>query len=126
MGRKLNRIGRETKRAVIGTVGFTLLVIGVIAIPYPGPGWLIVFAALAILATEYAWAQRLLIFAKGKYDAWEDWVNQQGWPIQVVLWTLTAAVIVLTVWLVNGYGFINQWLDLGLDWVQSPIPLFRM
>lgn len=126
MGDKMGRVGREAKRAVIGTVGFTLLIIGIIAIPYPGPGWLIVFTALAILSTEFAWAQRLLIFAKGKYDRWELWVKQQGILIQIVFFVLTCLVIVLTIWLLNGYGFINQWLDLGQDWVTSPIPLFRM
>lgn len=126
MGSKLDRIGRETKRTVIGFVGGTMLLVGIVAIPYPGPGWLIVFASLAILSTEFTWAQRLLLFTKSKYDAWEDWVRQQGWPIQVLFWLLTALVVVVTIWLLNGYGFINQWLSLDQDWVQSPIPLFRM
>lgn len=126
MGDKIGRIGREARRAVIGTVGFTLLIIGIIAIPYPGPGWLIVFTALAILSTEFAWAQRLLVFAKSKYDRWESWVRQQGRLVQIIFFVLTCLVVVLTIWLLNGYGFINQWLGLGHDWVNSPIPLFRL
>lgn len=40
--------------------GFVLLVVGIIAIPLPGPGWLLVAAGLALLARDVAWADRLL------------------------------------------------------------------
>ena len=40
--------------------GFVLLAAGVLMLALPGPGWLTIFAGLAILATEFAWAQRLL------------------------------------------------------------------
>ena len=39
-------------------VGGILLVVGVLAIPGPGQGWALVFLALAILSTEFSWAQR--------------------------------------------------------------------
>ena len=34
----------------------------------PGPGWAIVFVGLAILATEFDWARRLLAYARERYD----------------------------------------------------------
>jgi uncharacterized protein (TIGR02611 family) len=40
---------------VIG--GFTLLAIGIALLVLPGPGWLIIAAALALLAVEFAWAR---------------------------------------------------------------------
>jgi uncharacterized protein (TIGR02611 family) len=40
--------------------GFALLPVGVLLIPLPGPGWLLIFVALAILAGEYVWARKLL------------------------------------------------------------------
>ena len=40
--------------------GFLLLVAGVVMIALPGPGWLTIFAALAILAGEFLWARKLL------------------------------------------------------------------
>ena len=46
-------------RIVIAVIGLTVLGIGILAIPYPGPGWAIVFVGLAILATEFDWARRL-------------------------------------------------------------------
>ena len=121
----MSKLKSGTKKTAVGIVGGLLLCVGVIAIPYPGPGWLIVFTALAILSTEFAWARRVLHYAKGKYDRWEDWVKNQGMPIRVALFVFTCLVVVLTIWLLNGYGFINQWLGLGQDWVTSPIPIFR-
>lgn len=41
-------------------VGFALLPIGVVMIALPGPGWLTIAAALAILAGEFVWARKLL------------------------------------------------------------------
>jgi len=40
--------------------GFTLLLAGVAMIALPGPGWLTIALALAILAGEYVWAKNLL------------------------------------------------------------------
>ena len=41
-------------------VGFALLPIGVLMLALPGPGWLTIAVALAILAGEFVWAQKLL------------------------------------------------------------------
>ena len=59
-------IGRNVKRIVVTIVGVLVVLIGIVLIPLPGPGWAIVFGGLAILATEYVWAQRLLAYAKRK------------------------------------------------------------
>ena len=40
--------------------GVALLVLGGVMLVTPGPGWLTIAAGLALLATEFAWAQRLL------------------------------------------------------------------
>lgn len=109
------------RRTAIAILGGAVLLVGIIAIPYPGPGWLIVFAGLGILATEFDWAKRLLAFARSKYDAWQAWLMQQPIHMKVFFWLLTSAVVVATIWLLNGYGLINQWLRLGLDWVESPL-----
>ena len=59
-------IGRNVKRIVVTIVGVLVVLIGIVLIPLPGPGWAIVFGGLAILATEYVWAQRLLAYSKRK------------------------------------------------------------
>lgn len=115
---------QHTKRVGIGILGGIVLVVGIIAIPYPGPGWLIVFAGLGILSTEFDWAKRLLDYARGKYDAWQDWLSAQATWVKVVFWLATFLVVVTTIWLLNGYGIIDAVLHLGLPWVHSPLPIF--
>jgi uncharacterized protein (TIGR02611 family) len=51
---------RSSKRAAISVVGFTLVGVGLVMLVTPGPGLLVVIAGLAVLATEFAWAQRSL------------------------------------------------------------------
>jgi len=59
-------IRKSGKRIAVSIVGFTVVIVGIILLPLPGPGWAIIFGGLAILATEYVWARRLLNFAKEK------------------------------------------------------------
>jgi uncharacterized protein (TIGR02611 family) len=40
--------------------GFGLLLIGIVMLALPGPGWLTIAAGLAMLAGEFRWARRLL------------------------------------------------------------------
>jgi uncharacterized protein (TIGR02611 family) len=53
------------KRVLVGVVGGLVTLVGVVALVAPGPGWLIIFTGLGILATEFAWAARALTHAKG-------------------------------------------------------------
>ena len=58
---KKTKAGRMFWRAVIGIVGGIITVLGAIALAAPGPGILIVIAGLGILATEFAWASRVVV-----------------------------------------------------------------
>src|SRR6218665_1190260 len=91
----------HTKKVLIGLAGGLVVLIGLILIPYPGPGWLIVFSGLAILATEFERAQRLLDMARRRYDAWASWLKQQHWTLQGLVLLGTGLVVVVTVWLLN-------------------------
>ena len=70
-------IGRNGKRIGITIAGFAVLLAGVVLLVLPGPGWLLIFAGLAILSTEYVWARRLLMKAKQKADQAKDAVLQR-------------------------------------------------
>ena len=52
------------KRSAVTILGAALLVLGVAMMVLPGPGILVIVAGLAVLATEYVWARRLLVRAK--------------------------------------------------------------
>jgi uncharacterized protein (TIGR02611 family) len=51
---------RAVRKLFIGVVGMTVLIIGILMIALPGPAFIIIPLGLAILATEYLWAQRWL------------------------------------------------------------------
>lgn len=56
------------KRFAVTILGFALLGLGGAMMVLPGPGILVIVAGLAVLATEYAWARRLLVRAKAKAE----------------------------------------------------------
>jgi hypothetical protein len=46
------------KRVAIEALGWILVVVGIAALILPGPGLLALFAGVALLATQYEWAER--------------------------------------------------------------------
>src|SRR5687768_12718700 len=111
----MQKVKRGIKRMAIGIAGSIVLIIGIIAIPYPGPGWLIVFAGLAILATEFSWAQRVLDFAKMRYDLWTDWLKRQSLTVRIAVLALTGLVVLVTLWLLNVFGLVSGWFLVSAD-----------
>ena len=61
---KLDLLPPAVRRIVVGVVGGTLLIFGLLLVITPGPAFVVVPVALAILATEFVWAKRYL--RKGK------------------------------------------------------------
>jgi uncharacterized protein (TIGR02611 family) len=112
-----------TYRIVVGFVGLAVLALGIVAIPYPGPGWAIVFVGLAILATEFEWARRLLKWTRERYDRFMDWFKSQGRWVQAFGFLLTAAVVVGTLWLLGAVSLAAGWLGIEQPWMKSPLGL---
>ncbi|KWX65855.1 TIGR02611 family protein [Mycobacterium sp. NAZ190054] len=108
-------------RIAVGVVGLLVLGVGILAIPYPGPGWAIVFLGLAILATEFEWAHRLLGFARERYDAVMAWFKRQGLWVQALGALFTFAVVVGTLWLLGALGFAAGLFGIEYSWLDSPI-----
>lgn len=59
-------IARSGKRIGVTLLGFLLLLAGGIMLITPGPGTVAIIAGLAILATEYTWAEIMLDKVKTK------------------------------------------------------------
>lgn len=72
------RTGRVALKIVVGLIGLVVVLIGIVLIPFPGPGWLIVLAGLAIWALEFTWAQRLLRFTRARLESWWHWLGRQN------------------------------------------------
>jgi len=58
--------------------GFTLLLIGIVMLVTPGPGWLVILLGLGLLAAEFVWARRLM-----------DRIKRQGERVRSVVWRST-------------------------------------
>jgi uncharacterized protein (TIGR02611 family) len=120
----MDKTKRQVKRIGVGILGGAITIIGILTVPAPGPGWLIVFAGLGILATEFTWAARLLDFVKGKYTAWQAWVKSQPMVIRVGIGILIAILVVSILYLMNCYGIIDDLFHLNQKWLHSPLPFF--
>ncbi len=57
---KMEGVPSFVRRAIVGVVGGTILLIGLAMIFLPGPAVVVIPIGLAILATEFAWARRYL------------------------------------------------------------------
>ena len=65
----MRAIGRNSKRVAATTVGAAVVVAGLALLVLPGPGIVVVVLGLAILGTEYAWAQAGLERTKKAADS---------------------------------------------------------
>jgi uncharacterized protein (TIGR02611 family) len=92
-------------------VGVTVLATGIAMLVLPGPGWIAIFLGLAILATEFAWAQTALHKAKmaaqkAKDRTLDPAVRRRNTIVAVVLGVLVgfAIIVYLTI-----FGFSLPW-----------------
>jgi uncharacterized protein (TIGR02611 family) len=68
-------IMQNGKRIAVTIVGGALLLLGLVFLVLPGPGIVLLLAGLAILASEYVWAQRALNYAKERAKRASDRVR---------------------------------------------------
>jgi uncharacterized protein (TIGR02611 family) len=106
-------------RIVVGIVGLVIVVLGLLMVPFPGPGWLVVFLGLGVWASEFEWAQRLLHRAKHALQAWGEWLRPQPWWVKVLALLITIAAVAAIFWLlflISGVPIffpdvIEEWLQ---------------
>jgi uncharacterized protein (TIGR02611 family) len=96
-------------RVVVAVIGFAIIVTGLALIPLPGPGWLIVFAGLAVLSTEFAWAERLLQFARNKVAGWTGWVIRQPLGVRATIGLVGLAFVAGAVFLYDAVVGFPSW-----------------
>jgi uncharacterized protein (TIGR02611 family) len=105
-------------RLLVGIGGGLVVAFGIVTIPLPGPGWLTVIAGLFVLATEFAWAERLLEHTRRHVSSWTEWLGRQ--PVVV-----RAGVAVLTAAFVFGVVVVTLHVMGVPHWVPGWVPLWR-
>lgn len=112
-------IRRSGKRIAVALIGGGMVIGGILLIPLPGPGWAIVFAGLAVLATEFVWAERLLGFAKKHAENAMDAVigekgARSGWAISAgIAACVGPAIVIVDRVTIFSLSFADQrwWMD---------------
>jgi uncharacterized protein (TIGR02611 family) len=64
---RLDELSPGMRRIVAGLLGGSVLLIGLVMIVLPGPAFIVIPLGLAILATEFFWARRILMKAQGLF-----------------------------------------------------------
>ncbi|MET7769767.1 TIGR02611 family protein [Nocardia sp. NPDC005366] len=108
-------------RAGVGFGGTAVLVVGIVAIPYPGPGWAIVFAGLGILATEFAWARRSLGRLREAYRRVMTWYTARGPALRALAAIATMSLVIATLWVLGTFGIVGGWIGVESEWLHSPL-----
>ena len=106
-------------RSVVAVVGAVIVVVGLIAVPAPGPGWLIVFLGIAVWASEFEWAQRLLGWGRARLQAWNVWLRSKPWWVGGLVGLATAATVAGVSWAYLAWRGAPRWLPDRVEaWLQ--------
>jgi uncharacterized protein (TIGR02611 family) len=71
--------GRLVWRLLIGFIGGGVAVFGAVLLIAPGPGVLVLLAGLGILATEFAWAGRIMMHTKQMANKAAERTGMKPW-----------------------------------------------
>lgn len=93
---KKTKAGHFLWRVIIGVAGGSVTVVGAIALVGPGPGLLIVLAGLGILASEFAWAARVMVHTRTYAQKAADKVGIPKWAqLAMVAGAAVISIIVI-------------------------------
>ncbi|MFB7916961.1 TIGR02611 family protein [Streptomyces sp. NPDC056061] len=92
-------------------VGLAVVVAGIIMLPLPGPGWLVIFGGMAIWATEFVWAQLVLRWTRRKVTeaaqrALDPKVRRRNVVLTVIGLVIIAVLVGVYVW---KFGITMPW-----------------
>lgn len=117
---RANPTTRLIYRAVIGIGGLAIVVLGVVLLPAPGPGWLIIFAGLGLWSTEFEWAQRLLDFARSHVRRWTKWLGTQPLWVKALVGVGCLALVLAAFYLMFLLTGIPTWIpSFAQDFLRS-------
>ncbi len=120
---RANPTSRRIYRIAVFVVGLVLLLGGLALVPLPGPGWLIVIAGIAIWASEFEQAARLLDFVKAKVRAWEQWLRPQPVWVKGLVGLATAAFVGCVLWALLVVSGVPGFLPTSMvTWLEGNVP----
>lgn len=107
-------------RSVVFTLGGILIIGGLAMVPLPGPGWPVVFIGLALVASEFEPAHRLLEFGRKHLRRWNAWLRTEPWWVKGAVGLGTFAFVAVVTWTMLRVGGMPTALPLDLRvWVAD-------
>ena len=100
-------VKQAAKRWSLIALGWTLLLVGIAALPLPGPGAMIILLAMIVLATQYEWAEQRL-------ERVREWALK-GAADSVRSWPRILVAVLGVLWLV-GFGVLWCVHPAAPDW----------
>ncbi|MFF4758146.1 TIGR02611 family protein [Streptomyces sp. NPDC001292] len=91
--------------------GLLVVIAGIVMLPLPGPGWVVIFGGMAIWATEFVWAQLVLRWTKRKVteaaqQALDPRVRRRNITLTVIGLVIVVALAGVYVW---RFGLVPPW-----------------
>ena len=111
--------GRLSLKIGIGVLGGLVVALGIVLIPFPGPGWAIVILGLAIWAVEFVWARHLLEFTKRHVLSWTHWVGRQSLPVRALIGVAGLIFVTAVVCVSVKLSFDVNLIDMVLGWFRG-------
>jgi uncharacterized protein (TIGR02611 family) len=96
---RASRAGRVLLKVVVGVVGALVVGLGIVLLPLPGPGWLVIFAGFGIWTIEFPWAKRLFHFVNRHRQRWTVWLREQPRSTRIGLGVVVLILAVAVIWL---------------------------
>ncbi|MGW7382159.1 TIGR02611 family protein [Streptomyces sp. NPDC054794] len=92
-------------------VGLAVVGVGIVMLPLPGPGWVVIFGGMAIWATEFVWAQLVLRWTKRKVTeaaqrALDPKVRRRNITLTVIGLVIVAVLVGIYLW---KFGMVMPW-----------------
>ncbi|MFJ1653084.1 TIGR02611 family protein [Streptomyces sp. NPDC088337] len=102
-------------QAGIFVAGLLVVIAGIVMLPLPGPGWLVIFGGMAIWATEFVWAQLALRWTKRKVteaarQALDPRVRRRNIALTAIGLVIVAALAGVYLW---RFGTVPPWRAVG-------------
>jgi uncharacterized protein (TIGR02611 family) len=112
-------VTRATKKVVIAIVGGAIVVIGLLLVPLPGPGWLIVLAGLGVWAIEFVWARQLLKFVRAQLQRWLVWIGLRPLWQRLLLGAAGLVVLGALAWFALYVGVGREGMETFWDYITT-------
>ncbi|MFF8907353.1 TIGR02611 family protein [Streptomyces olivaceoviridis] len=108
---KARRLLHLSWQVGVFVVGLAVVGAGIVMLPLPGPGWVVIFGGMAIWATEFVWAQLVLRWTKRKvteaaHRALDPKVRRRNITLTVIGLVIIGVLAGIYLW---KFGLVMPW-----------------